>query len=748
MPRPQVSPVRIVGVLCAIASMLAVGGGKAQGASAWLAFAGAHIASICAAWCVARGLAGVTARRASSADVVLAMQVYVALWVFLGILFGALSVFYTQSLYVAVPLFSVLALFSVPACCTFPRFRWKVALLLAPLILIVFWQAVWSPEYVYDTLTYHLFFPARWVQDHAISIIPTWCGGPIPDYAPSSTEVYYAALILPFRADLIARGGQFPYWLLMLSATWSIARELRLRRSQRVLVTFTVAALPGPAMQAATALVDVALAAHLLCVVLFCMRLRRTRSLGDGVGFVLSLGAFVGTKFLALALMLPLFPLIASCLVTSRTWLRVKPIIVTVVGIVAFAIGPSWHLRNWLVTGNPVYPMELRVAGTTVFGGVYGRAQLENSFMNARRNEGVRAIPGVIWRAMAGDEPMRSVAKLLQESVWHRWVVVLGALLAMLAFLAVGLGAWFRRDWNLLAVQCTSVLLLAAFWWLLPFQDHRFAIGPVVLLVVVVGCALRGTRITAFLPSATVITCAVIAFGPAWVNWLTRSRMDDSRTRAFASTPCECESPTFINNLGKLWSWCDANLHDANIAYCGTNIPYFLLGRSFENRVNYIPATQPANGRFHDFAGRKPQSIGPPNTAEPAVDRYVMNPREWLANLRAKQIDYVVVNSVAQFPMLTINIRHDGSGFPIERQWLTKLCERGAATEMAEFGQFAIIYKLNRRSAEMLDDLPTVVQSEVDAFDFKGQRRISIRGHHPEYPLWSNESKLRPVNRP
>ncbi len=748
MPRLQLSTFRVVGVTCGIVSMLAVVGGRAPGAMAWVAFGGAHVASICAAWCVARGLIEANPRRASSTDIVLAMQVYFALWVCLGMLFGALQILNAPALYVAVGALSVLTLVTVPACCTFPQVRGKHSILLAPLILIVLWQAVWSPEYVYDTLTYHLFFPARWVQNGAISIIPTWCGGPIPDYAPSSTEVYYAALMLPFRADWVARGGQFPYWLLMLAATWAIARELRLQSNQRVLITLIVATLPGPAMQAATALVDVALAAHLLCVVLFCLRLRRTRSREDVVGLLLSLGAFLGTKFLAIAFLLVLAPLVAWCIMSGHTRLRPRPAIVVAVAIVAFAVGPSWHLRNWLVTGNPVYPMEVRVAGTTVFSGVYGRAQLENSPMNARRNEGVRAIPGIMWRTMAGDHPMRFVAAQLQVSAWHRWVIISGALLAILAYVAVGLGAWFRQDWKLLAVQCTSVLLLATFWWLLPFQDHRFAIGPAVLLVVGVGCALRGMRVTAFLPSTTVLTCAVIAFGPAWVNWLTCSRMDDARTRAFASAPCECEASTFINNLGKLWSWCDANLHDANIAYCGTNIPYFLLGRSFENRANYIPATQPANGRFHDFAGRVPRTIGPPNTAEPAIDRYVMNPREWLANLRAKQIDYVVVHSVAQFPMLTVNTRHDGSGFPIEQQWLTRLCERGAATQLVDFDQFAIVYKLNRQSSEMLDDLPTIVQPEVDAFDFRGQPRINIRGRHPEYPLLGDWPKLRPISKP
>ncbi|MBI5765500.1 MAG: hypothetical protein HZA51_18480 [Planctomycetes bacterium] len=747
MPRLQLSPVRIVGVLCGIISTLAVSSGKPPGAWAWVAFGGAHIASICAAWCVARGLAGATSRRASSADVVLTMQVYFALWVCLGIFLGALSVFVTPSLYIAAAVFSILALFSIPADCTCPRIHWKAAILFAPLILVVLWQAVWSPEYVYDTLTYHLFFPARWVQDHAISIIPTWCGGPIPDYAPSSTEVYYAALMLPFRADWLARGGQFPYWLLLLAATWSIAREMRLRRNHRLLVTIAVAALPGPAMQAATALVDVALAAHLLCIVLYSLRFRRTSSQADAVGLLLSLGAFLGTKFLALAFLVPLFPMIAWCVLRRRDRTRFRSAVLSMASAAAFTIGPSWHVRNWLVTGNPVYPMEVSMAGATIFSGAYGHEQMANSPMNARRNEGARALPRVLWQSVRGDTRLAGFAEQLSDSNWHRWIVAAGGASSALLFLAIAAGAWLRRERTTLALQILSLLLLAAFWWLLPFQDHRFAIGPIMLVVISIGSALRSMRKTPFMLSATLFACGVMSFAPTWLDWMSRTKLVDTRSQLLASWRHEWKDPVFGSSITEAWDWCDESLHNTRIAYVGTNIPYFLLGRSFENQVNYCPATLPTGGRFHDFARTKPETMSRPNTAEPAMDRFVMNPQVWLDNLREKQIEYVMVHSVRMFPMLTINISHDADGFPIEIEWMEELCRSGAADRVRSFNNDVVVYRLANLTTASLANRPTVVQLNVDAIEAMKRKNIRAPERVPEFPfayMWVHDLHLWP----
>ena len=71
-----------------------------------------------------------------------------------------------------------------------------------------------APLTLYDSLSYHLFFAARWVQDHAITIIPTPFSDEAQAYTPGNGELFFAWLMLPIHSDALARMGQFPFGLL------------------------------------------------------------------------------------------------------------------------------------------------------------------------------------------------------------------------------------------------------------------------------------------------------------------------------------------------------------------------------------------------------------------------------------------------------------------------------------------------------------------------------------------------------
>ena len=85
-----------------------------------------------------------------------------------------------------------------------------VALLAALLAFMVGFGATHSPLTLYDSLSYHLFFPARWLQDHRLSIIPTPFSDVAQAYAPANGELFFLWLMLPFHGDLLARIGQLP----------------------------------------------------------------------------------------------------------------------------------------------------------------------------------------------------------------------------------------------------------------------------------------------------------------------------------------------------------------------------------------------------------------------------------------------------------------------------------------------------------------------------------------------------------
>ncbi len=650
-------------------------------------------------------------------------------------------------------------------------------ILLAILVGTVLWtagRAMTAPTYDYDVLTYHLFFPAKWVQSAAISIVPTWFGDPAPAYAPSATEVFYAWLMLPSSSDLAARGGQWPFWILLILAFGGLLRELRVGRTVRLVGCTAVALIPPIASQAVTAMVDVALAAHMLCVVLFALRLRRASTPENVVGLSLAIGLMLGTKFLAIAYLAAFAPLIAWVVVTalrSRSLARKRQVrkcrtACIFALMVAAWIGGYWYTRNLVVTGNPVYPLAVRIGGVEWFDGAYGREQMANSGFNARRDGGFVALIDALNSALhdsynAENDTTGKLASWVSRISLPLWIMGgLFAAAAAASFLIV------RRRPAFVLYHCCAAATVCVYWWGLPFQQPRFAWGPI-LLTFAAGLSLargRGTlrnAVIALVVSAWAWTLAreqLIAlfhathiFIPAFsfiaatlCTWCFVRSARHAGTFVFAALLLVAlyGGPLAVNDarvnaqrhprwagIGEAWEWIDANVSDQTIAYVGNNVPYFLMGPRFGNRVLYVPARNDAVWRFDAFAREaKWQALGPPNTSEPAPDRRVMDVRAWYANLSAAGVDYVIV--FALYPNALVNHRHDVEGFTIERQWLDQLAEHSIAELALSVAGRAYMYRLlDTPSDAVLATLPSIIQDETDAI-----HRRQIDGTPPDQP--------------
>ncbi|MBN2563058.1 MAG: hypothetical protein JXQ75_19205 [Phycisphaerae bacterium] len=656
-----------------------------------------------------------------------------------------------------------------------PRFPTKVPFVILVLIVVaaaVAWKSLADPTYEYDVLTYHLMFPARWTQDAAISIVPTWFGDPAPAYAPSTTEVYYTWLMLPMGEDLVARGGQFPFWILLLAAAHALGRELGLRPRERSWACLALALLPAITAQAATAMVDVAFTAHLLSTAMFALRASRTRRTADGVGLILAIGLLLGAKFIAIAYLTALSPLLIWAFwrllrLPTKPWswrgLRLpadrysRPVLILTTMAAAW-IGGFWYARNWAVTGNPVYPLEVKLGSTVVFGGAYGRPQMENSIFNVRRRTQPDALGQTLWEAVHSPHmpwPSRDEQGFTAAfRYWYLGPVGLIAVLFTVAAISVARRAPSRTP-RLLFYICVVAMFLV-FWYVLPFQQPRFAWGPIAAALIGATAVARLHRRAPLVLLLLGIAAWAIFFtedlregfaipAPAWITafllagawmlvhrvrssttaWLlgavallfacilgVASTSNGSRTRALAD-------PRFFPAA---WPWIDQNLHNVTIAYAGNNVPYFLCGRRLENRVLYVPARQPSDGKYHYFASLpETLALGAPNTSEPAFDRFIMDPATWLDNLRALGVDYVLVNPL--FPNLLPNYRHDPQGFPIEREWLDSLCKAPPGTEPAAhcrvFEQDGVrLYKLDLDAIDAFPPrLRRVIRDETDAID-------------------------------
>lgn len=641
-------------------------------------------------------------------------------------------------------------------------------------------RAVLHPQYDFDELTYHLFFPSQWAQAGSIHIVPTWFSDPAPAYAPSATEVYFLSLMVSLESDHLARCGQLIFWIELLAVVAALGRELGLRSYAAGMATVCVAATPSIAFQAGTAMVDVALAAHLAAAALFALRVARRSSSVDGAGLLLAGGLALGTKFLALPYLLALSPVwILAIVAMKRRWRqeRNEPNSLVLLGGLVLGTwnGGYWYARNWLQTGSPLYPLEMRIAGVKLFDGAFTREAMQNSMFNQSRRgwDGLNAVMASALRTppwFGATPPLDpSTASTLAS-----WTVVITTLASTLALLVL---PRMRRRAALISLAVSTAAMVTLFWWAVPFQEPRFTWLPVILAIltsiaVLDGFSpkLRGVLVTVFAIAwlcllggewvATMATgagCVVAALALAaymlhvrttrsaiaiyvvlviagvWVGlWSIARNGDPPRKQAFAL-------PRW-SGFGDAWSWIDSHVNQATIAYTGNNVPYFLTGPHQQNRVVHVLADEHQEKRYHDFAQNADvRALGLPNVSDFAPNRLCMDGRAWLRNLAREDVNLVVVTRL--FPAVCVSHRHDADGFPVERRWLDTLARtpapdgRPLATRGVFGREWLLLYRLNLPTSEAdWPDFETIVQDETDALDRRRKDRTPVGQPINHYP--------------
>jgi len=118
------------------------------------------------------------------------------------------------------------------------------------------------------------------------------------------------------------------------------------------------------------------------------------------------------------------------------------------------------------------------------------------------------------------------------------------------------------------------------------------------------------------------------------------------------------------------WDWVSKHIHGQTVAFTGYTLPYFLYGRDLTNKVYYVNVNGHLNWKFHQFdlAERQKADYIPPQTNKPAFHRKEKDVEAWLANLKARGVDYLFVTRLED-AVAKRNFLIDSENFPIERRW-------------------------------------------------------------------------------
>lgn len=302
--------------------------------------------------------------------------------------------------------------------------------------------AVSHSDYVHFTMPQI----ARWIQSgtlwETIEFHPRY---PVGAY-PNNGDAWYLAFVLPWRSDAFVRVAALALVALAALGTYAIARELRAGPAAAGLFAALVVATRVVTIPAVGYVKpDAFMLATFAAGTLFSLRALRTRELSDLVLAGIGLGLAFGARWYGLPFAAVVIGAWSVAALLSRVPARTVAKRGAVVAALVLAWGGIWLLRNLVVKGNPVHPVEVGAFGVTLF--------------DAPRDE-VLETTGF---SVAGylDNP-----DVLSSSVLPEWKEAIGAAgLVAAGGVAVALaGAWRRaRDMAVVLVAAVAVVLAGVY---------------------------------------------------------------------------------------------------------------------------------------------------------------------------------------------------------------------------------------------------------------------------------------------
>ena len=555
------------------------------------------------------------------------------------------------------------------------------------------------PVRFYDSWTYHAFFPARWVQEGKIFLIPSVFGDLAPTYAPIVTESWMAWLMLPLHSDVAARISGIVPLMLLFFGILSITNRLQ-SSTLSMFVPASLAVLsPWALSQGSGTGADLPFAAGLIAALaLMPIIAEKPNSIGIellcGAGF----GICAGTKFIGLpAAMIGGLPLLFSALKKKIHFRRIS-----FIALSALVIGGYGYIRNLILTGNPFFPLDITVGGIRILPGIYSRDIMIAAPFH---------VPNINWAIVI---------------LYAAFGVIFGVC-AFCAYLIVSIRFARDKSVSLLSWPIIFPLIWFAFHFLLiPYNSQeRFLLPAISLAFVAVSIIDRkgfaglplGLAAQALYLALSINFKLKLAFmvdqdfslpvGSIFTNFgrlfvwllillgcLLFVLSGNSRRLSFNKVVLMYLGTgfIFITLFGVIWpekgilSSLDGNSLIANdlengciissrtqgkvVAYAGTNAPYPLLGVYFTNKVIYMPINK--EGYIPHIAWKNQGKIQFDTDNAPSLYRSKTD-QDWWSDRMKKEVSAICIRQLSS--MARSQQWSDPDGFPVERELVKKLAD-------------------------------------------------------------------------
>ncbi|MDO8662429.1 MAG: hypothetical protein Q7K98_04320 [Candidatus Omnitrophota bacterium] len=542
-----------------------------------------------------------------------------------------------------------------------------------------------NPPFGWDDLNYHFTFAVEWLKSGTLVTPIVVSDYPAPSYYPLNGSFIFFWLLLPFKNVFLADLGQVPFYIVTFLCMYSIGKKVGLSRRYSFYAAILLLLTPNYFKQMKIAYVDVMVTAFFLLALNFLFNLRKDFSIKNILLIGLSTGLLIGTKIIVIphALIIALYFLWISYLLFVRNKLYSRFLLSVVLFVLAIvAMGGFSYARNFLMTGNPLYPLQVKIFGITLFRGVLGGEFINNenngfSLGKFLFHEGVGvgfilyAIPGLI---LAG---LGLIKKRSEHKPYLWFLFILIPFLYFIYRFEVGvpniryLYPWFAVCY-ILVIWGMSIFTVPEKWIRYglivcvlastgEFARRQELIFSFLLSVVLFAIFLNTNRIKRFLLGRPYITFFIIFIvGGSFLQYLYIDYSKNELKRYNLSQKNSGFWPEAID----AWIWLDQNTSGNNIAYVGRPVPFPLYGTNLKNNVFYISVNE-GEPYLHNYKNACYSCKGGYENfhnvlMETNNYRGKADYNTWLRNLKVKNTNFLFVYSLHQIK---------GIDFPIEDGW-------------------------------------------------------------------------------
>lgn len=288
--------------------------------------------------------------------------------------------------------------------------EWACALLVA----IWFGHALSSglahPPDHWDSLAYHIPLLDRWLQSGSLCV---------PDFShwshPGNNELAALWCVAPVRGDYCLVFANLIPASMLLFGSFVLATEAGFSKGTSYLCSMMVCLNIIVFAQIVSFENDLTVAALTICSLAFGLRYLRLADRGSLLGWAASIGLCAGVKFYALGYVGVVGLVILFTATRKWGWRVAAQLGAAACAGVALLAG-YWYVRNWGMTGSPLYPMEF---------GQDGQDQLSHLYPNPWRStlfgNGDPSVPRLaftaIWK-MGGPVPLLALGLVPLSITW------------------------------------------------------------------------------------------------------------------------------------------------------------------------------------------------------------------------------------------------------------------------------------------------------------------------------------------